>query len=97
MKLYRTLNLNISLYLDAIFLAATVFHSDDLFSLKFCYKLQVDINNLEEYISLVVDATVKTGIMRQMEAFRAGFNQVQFHLSFMSSVTILRNCCALVV
>ncbi|XP_041015324.1 E3 ubiquitin-protein ligase UPL3-like [Juglans microcarpa x Juglans regia] len=36
----------------------------------------VDIYNLEEYISLVVDATVKTGIMRQMEAFRAGFNQV---------------------
>ncbi|XP_027356506.1 E3 ubiquitin-protein ligase UPL3 [Abrus precatorius] len=36
----------------------------------------VDINNLEEYISMVVDATVKTGIMRQMEAFRAGFNQV---------------------
>ncbi|MCL7034368.1 hypothetical protein MKW94_030390, partial [Papaver nudicaule] len=36
----------------------------------------VDINNLEEYISLVVDATVRTGIMRQVEAFRAGFNQV---------------------
>ncbi|KAJ6671534.1 E3 UBIQUITIN-PROTEIN LIGASE TRIP12 [Salix viminalis] len=36
----------------------------------------VDINNLEEFISLVVDATVKTGIIRQMEAFRAGFNQV---------------------
>ncbi|XP_039167350.1 E3 ubiquitin-protein ligase UPL3 isoform X2 [Eucalyptus grandis] len=36
----------------------------------------VDINNLEEYLSLVVDATVKTGIARQMEAFRAGFNQV---------------------
>ncbi|KAG5064939.1 hypothetical protein AAZX31_04G003500 [Glycine max] len=36
----------------------------------------VDINNLEEYISLVIDATVKTGIMRQIEAFRAGFNQV---------------------
>ncbi|KAL1362137.1 hypothetical protein HN51_010411 [Arachis hypogaea] len=36
----------------------------------------VDINNLEEYISLVVDATVKTGITRQMEAFKAGFNQV---------------------
>ncbi|KAG4985083.1 hypothetical protein AAZX31_12G031300 [Glycine max] len=36
----------------------------------------VDINNLEEYISMVVEATVKTGIMRQMEAFRAGFNQV---------------------
>uniref|UniRef100_A0A5B6ZSG6 HECT-type E3 ubiquitin transferase n=1 Tax=Davidia involucrata TaxID=16924 RepID=A0A5B6ZSG6_DAVIN len=36
----------------------------------------VKINSLEEYISLVVDATVKTGIMRQMEAFRTGFNQV---------------------
>ncbi|KAL8242366.1 hypothetical protein R6Q59_012668 [Mikania micrantha] len=36
----------------------------------------VNLNNLEEYISLVVDATVKTGIARQMEAFRAGFNQV---------------------
>eukprot|EP00262_Sarcandra_glabra_P013876 TRINITY_DN3930_c0_g3_i1.p1 TRINITY_DN3930_c0_g3~~TRINITY_DN3930_c0_g3_i1.p1 ORF type:complete len:763 (-),score=140.63 TRINITY_DN3930_c0_g3_i1:333-2501(-) len=36
----------------------------------------VDINNLEEYMSLVVDATVKTGITRQMEAFREGFNQV---------------------
>ncbi|XP_068646801.1 E3 ubiquitin-protein ligase UPL3-like [Aristolochia californica] len=36
----------------------------------------VNIHNLDEYISLVVDATVRTGIMRQMEAFRAGFNQV---------------------
>ncbi|GAB2267878.1 E3 ubiquitin-protein ligase upl3 [Dionaea muscipula] len=36
----------------------------------------VDINNLEEYISLVVDATVRCGIARQMEAFRAGFNEV---------------------
>ncbi|KAJ6840622.1 E3 ubiquitin-protein ligase UPL3 [Iris pallida] len=36
----------------------------------------VNINNLEEYISMVVDATVKSGIMRQMKAFRAGFNQV---------------------
>ncbi|KAJ6985792.1 hypothetical protein NC653_023663 [Populus alba x Populus x berolinensis] len=36
----------------------------------------VNINNLEEFISLVVDATVKTGITRQMEAIRDGFNQV---------------------
>ncbi|XP_072954297.1 E3 ubiquitin-protein ligase UPL3 [Typha angustifolia] len=36
----------------------------------------VDIHNLEKYISLVVDATVNTGITRQVEAFRAGFNQV---------------------
>jgi len=41
-----------------------------------CLNFQVDINNLEEYISMVVEATVKTGIIRQMEAFRAGFNQV---------------------
>lgn len=46
----------------------------------FCFlkNFQVDINNLDEYISLVVDATVNTGIMRQMEAFRAGFNQVNY-------------------
>ncbi|XP_062225273.1 E3 ubiquitin-protein ligase UPL3-like isoform X2 [Phragmites australis] len=36
----------------------------------------VNIYSLEEYISLVVDATIKTGIMRQVEAFKAGFNQV---------------------
>ncbi|KAL8109769.1 hypothetical protein AgCh_025745 [Apium graveolens] len=36
----------------------------------------VDINNLEEYISLAVDATVRGGIFKQLEAFRAGFNQV---------------------
>ncbi|KAJ1277415.1 hypothetical protein BS78_04G002400 [Paspalum vaginatum] len=36
----------------------------------------VDIYNLEEYITLVVDATVKSGIKRQVEAFRSGFNQV---------------------
>ncbi|CAM0907851.1 unnamed protein product [Alopecurus aequalis] len=36
----------------------------------------VNIYNLEEYISLVVDATVNTGIMRQVDAFKAGFNQV---------------------
>ncbi|KAK1397665.1 HECT-type E3 ubiquitin transferase [Heracleum sosnowskyi] len=36
----------------------------------------VDINNLEEYISLVVDATVGVGIRRQLEALRSGFSQV---------------------
>lgn len=48
--------------------------------------LQVNINNLEEYISLAVDATVKAGVMRQMEAFRAGFNQVAFQ--FFSRCTL---------
>ncbi|CAA2997565.1 E3 ubiquitin- ligase UPL3 [Olea europaea subsp. europaea] len=36
----------------------------------------VDIDSLGAYITLIVDATVGTGIMRQMEAFRSGFNQV---------------------
>jgi E3 ubiquitin-protein ligase TRIP12 len=36
----------------------------------------VEIESLEEYISQVVDATLRTGITRQIEAFRAGFNQV---------------------
>ncbi|GLJ54185.1 hypothetical protein SUGI_1161700 [Cryptomeria japonica] len=36
----------------------------------------VTIDNLDEYVSLVVDATIKTGIMPQMEALRSGFNQV---------------------
>uniref|UniRef100_A0A453MNZ2 HECT-type E3 ubiquitin transferase n=1 Tax=Aegilops tauschii subsp. strangulata TaxID=200361 RepID=A0A453MNZ2_AEGTS len=36
----------------------------------------VNIHNLEEYVSLVVDATVKSGIMKQVEAFRSGFSQV---------------------
>lgn len=46
------------------------------------FLIQVNIDNLEEYISLVVAATVKTGITRQMEAFRAGFNQVIISYSF---------------
>jgi E3 ubiquitin-protein ligase TRIP12 len=36
----------------------------------------VNIDNMEEYVSLVVDATIKTGVMSQIEAFRTGFNQV---------------------
>ncbi|KAK4437635.1 E3 ubiquitin-protein ligase UPL3 [Sesamum alatum] len=38
--------------------------------------VNVDASSLEDYVSLVVDATVGTGIMRQMEAFKSGFNQV---------------------
>ncbi|KQJ92735.1 E3 ubiquitin-protein ligase UPL3 [Brachypodium distachyon] len=36
----------------------------------------VNIHNLEEYVTLVVDATIKSGIMKQVEAFRSGFSQV---------------------
>ncbi|XLU27949.1 hypothetical protein S245_064015, partial [Arachis hypogaea] len=46
---------------------------------------KVDINNLEEYISLVVDATVKTGITHKMEAFKAGFNQLSSTVANASS------------
>ncbi|OVA09927.1 HECT [Macleaya cordata] len=36
----------------------------------------VNMSNLEEYVSLIVDATVNCGISRQVEAFKSGFNQV---------------------
>lgn len=36
----------------------------------------VNLNNLEGYIEVVVDATVHTGINKQVEAFKSGFNQV---------------------
>lgn len=36
----------------------------------------VNMINLEEYVSLVLDATLNAGILRQVEAFRSGFNQV---------------------
>ncbi|AQK94368.1 E3 ubiquitin-protein ligase UPL4 [Zea mays] len=36
----------------------------------------LNAENLEEYVRHVVDATVKSGIARQMEAFKSGFNEV---------------------
>lgn len=36
----------------------------------------VNLYNLEEYVSFIVDATVKSGISRQVEAFMSGFDQV---------------------
>ncbi|KAL3628555.1 E3 ubiquitin-protein ligase upl4 [Castilleja foliolosa] len=36
----------------------------------------VNLNNLDEYVTLVVDATTKSGIVTQVEAFKSGFNQV---------------------
>ncbi|WOL06323.1 hypothetical protein Cni_G15055 [Canna indica] len=36
----------------------------------------VSIVNLEEYVSLVVDATIGSGIFRQIDAFKSGFNEV---------------------
>ncbi|KAL8039502.1 hypothetical protein ABFX02_10G041200 [Erythranthe guttata] len=36
----------------------------------------VNLHNLEEYVALIVDATTKSGIARQVEAFKSGFDQV---------------------
>ncbi|XP_010423798.1 PREDICTED: E3 ubiquitin-protein ligase UPL4 isoform X1 [Camelina sativa] len=36
----------------------------------------VNLDNLEEYIKAIVNATVYSGIQKQVEAFRSGFNQV---------------------
>ncbi|CAN6332780.1 unnamed protein product [Urochloa humidicola] len=36
----------------------------------------LNVDNLEEYVHNVVEATVKSGIARQMEAFKSGFNEV---------------------
>jgi E3 ubiquitin-protein ligase TRIP12 len=36
----------------------------------------VGLETLEEYVALVVDATVKSGITAQFDSVRAGFNQV---------------------
>lgn len=53
----------------------------------------MDLSSLEDYVSLVIDATVGTGIMRQLEAFRSGFNQVcsfvDFHPLVMSNMSLL--------
>ncbi|KAJ7977013.1 E3 ubiquitin-protein ligase UPL4 [Quillaja saponaria] len=38
--------------------------------------LMVNMRNLEDYVSLIVDATIRSGISGQVEAFKSGFNQV---------------------
>uniref|UniRef100_I1PWE9 HECT-type E3 ubiquitin transferase n=2 Tax=Oryza glaberrima TaxID=4538 RepID=I1PWE9_ORYGL len=42
----------------------------------------VSADNLEQYVSFVVDATIRSGIARQLEAFKSGFNEV-FPLSML--------------
>ncbi|KAK9126841.1 hypothetical protein Scep_015687 [Stephania cephalantha] len=36
---------------------------------------EVTVNNLDEYVSFLVDATIRNGISRQVEAFKSGFNE----------------------
>ena len=36
----------------------------------------VTIHNVEDYLSLTLDLALNKGIKKQMDAFRAGFNQV---------------------
>ena len=47
----------------------------------------VTVHNVEEYIDAVVDFALGSGIRRQMEAFRSGFNQVKFVSIFLSRDT----------
>lgn len=51
-----------------------------------CNSKMVNMNNLEEYVSLVVDATLRSGISRQVEAFKRGFNQV-FPIKYLQILT----------
>ncbi|CAN6336164.1 unnamed protein product [Urochloa humidicola] len=39
-------------------------------------KKMVTLDSLKEYVSLVVDATLKSGIAKQIEAFKSGINEV---------------------
>ena len=38
--------------------------------------VEVSLDNVEEYVEATLSWALETGIRRQMEAFRAGFNQV---------------------
>lgn len=45
----------------------------------------MNIVNLEEYVTMVVDATIGSGISRQIDAFKSGFNEVYFAFYFTAS------------
>lgn len=47
----------------------------------------MSIANLEEYVDLVVDATIRSGILRQLDAFKSGFNEV--YISLKHETTLL--------
>lgn len=49
----------------------------------------MDLHNLDDYVSSVVDTTVRTGVAAQMEAFRAGFNQVGLQAKLKQTQSIL--------
>ncbi|XVF07968.1 hypothetical protein REPUB_Repub06bG0184900 [Reevesia pubescens] len=50
-------------------------YPDYVLSSEWNHKM-VNLANLGDYVELVVDATIHTGIARQVEAFKSGFNQV---------------------
>jgi E3 ubiquitin-protein ligase TRIP12 len=41
----------------------------------------VTLNSLEEYVYLILDATLKSGIAKQIEAFKSAINEVSLVLS----------------
>ncbi|XP_050381252.1 E3 ubiquitin-protein ligase UPL4 [Argentina anserina] len=50
-------------------------HPDFVLASRFDHEV-VNSMNLEDYVSLMTDATINSGIFRQVEAFKSGFNQV---------------------
>lgn len=57
----------------------------------------MNIDNLKDYIKMVVEASIRAGICRQLEAFKSGFNQVHlikpnFVISFFECSDKLKNC-----
>nr|GMD67633.1 E3 ubiquitin-protein ligase UPL4 isoform X1 [Ipomoea batatas] len=55
----------------------------------------VDLSNLEEYVSLIVNASIGSGVSRQVESFKSGFDQVFpiKHLQIFSEEELERLLC----
>ena len=54
--------------------------------------IAVDMTNLEEYISLVVEWTLRKGIVSQVKEFKTGFTTGQRYRSLALMCTL--TCCA---
>jgi len=57
---------------------------------------EVSIANLDDYLTLTLEFALESGIRKQMEAFRSGFNQVTISQNFFSSSLLAKRPCKLV-